>query len=147
MRLWILFLVIPALFVAKAVGAADVLYFTSSPTSWVGHGQTLSLSSDTGWTIQAFRFGYTFGKNANTLNFRAVSPVDSWDLYLLAPGYSLPTVGSYQPTRPWNSQDAGAGLTFEGEGRADDDSYGSFQVLESVFDANGNVQKYAADFV
>jgi hypothetical protein len=138
--IFVLLVALAWLFINKPLQAAYILYFTSSPTSWVGHGQTKMFTSPT----SAFSSNRQFG-NAVTLGFD--NGKDWYSLDLIGQGSTTPTVGFYpNATRcPFNG--AGPGLTFMGDGRCDNTLTGYFNVLQADYDIKGNVVSFAVDFM
>src|SRR4051794_11610848 len=95
-------------FPLEEVNAATFFYFTSSPTSWVGHGQTLTLTSG----FHAIRT-YDLGAYTNSVDLAA----GGYDLTIVGPGLTLPTVGFYPNATRWPFMGSGAGMDFSGDGR------------------------------
>jgi hypothetical protein len=114
----------------------SVLYFTSSPTSWVGQGQTVAQQ------ITSMQQYHNQGAYTNALGFFT----SDWSIYLVGPNYSLVTVGSYPNATRWPFQDDGAGLSLSGQGRGDNTLTGHFEVLEATYDNNQNLISLAANF-
>jgi len=125
------------LFINEPLKATNVLYFTSSPTSWVGHGQTLTLTSPT------TAFSATYNNDAVHLSFD-----DSHWYYLdlIGPGHTLPTVGFYPNATRYPFMGSGAGLSFSGDGRGNNTLTGYFNVLQADYGINGNIVSFAVDF-
>src|SRR5436305_111228 len=120
---------------AQNAFAADIFYFTSSPSSWVGHGLTQTYNS-----VTSFRY-YSQGAYTNAVEFSA----GGFDLFLVEPNSSLPTVGAYNATR-WPFMGSGAGLDFSGNGRGDNTLTGSFNVLQADYDASGKIAAFAVNW-
>jgi hypothetical protein len=129
------------LFINEPLKAADILYFTSSPTSWVGHGQTRTFTSPA-TAFSARCIGHT--NNAVELSFD--DKTDWYYLDLIGPGKTLPTVGFYPDATRYPFNDSGAGLSFYGDGRGDNTLTGYFNVLQADYDTSGNIVSFAADF-
>jgi hypothetical protein len=70
-----------------------------------------------------------------------------WTLDIAAPKGEKLALKKYEnATRyPFQSPDT-AGLSFTGDGRGCNNSLGSFEILELVYDANNNVEKLAVNF-
>ncbi len=120
--------------------AQDILYFTSSPSSWVGQGQTVDLASQAG--ITAGRY-FNQGVYTNDVYFDA----GPWMLDLVGPNETLVTPGFYPDATRWPFMGSGAGLSLIGEGRGDNTLTGYFDVLQADYDNSGQIQSFAADFV
>ena len=127
------------LFINEPIKAANTLYFTSSPSSWVGHGQTETFTSPT----TAFSTQRLFN-NAVELSFD--DGPDWYYLYLVGPSSTSPTVGFYPDATRWPFNGSGSGLSFDGDGRGDNTLTGYFKVLQADYDTSGNVVSFAVDF-
>jgi hypothetical protein len=125
--------------------AADILYFTSSSTNWIGGGATLTLTSPT-TTFLALRESEDEGFSANGVRLWA-NPYSGYQLALVCPNHTLPTVGFYSNATRFPFMDSGAGLFFAGNGRGNNTITGYFDVLEANYDINGNVSSFAVDFM
>ncbi len=121
--------------------AATLLYYTSSPTSWVGQGLTLTMSPTDGST-----FSYSW--YSNDLEFSINSPVYSnWTLNLVGPNNTVPTAGLYPNAQRWPFESAGnPGFDFSGDGRGNDNDTGYFDVFQGVYSGT-TLQSFAADFL
>lgn len=132
----------------RQAAGANALYFASSPTSWVGHGQTHTFTSADGYSFTSQRMG-SLGDRTNDLQFiiRQTSTLDRWELDFVGPDRILVEVGSYLDAQRYPFNEAGhPGLVFEGDGRGDNRLTGWFNVLEVTFDSGGQIQRFAADF-
>jgi hypothetical protein len=69
-----------------------------------------------------------------------------YELDLVGPDYTLPTVGFYSDATRWPFMDSGAGLWFTSPGRGDNTITGYFNVLQADYDTSGNIVSFAADF-
>jgi hypothetical protein len=124
--------------------AANILYFTSSPTSWVGNGQTLTFASPT--TAFSTRRYFTQGAYTNAVTLHAGDAL-GYNLTIVGPNKTLPVVGFYANATRWPFMDSGAGLSFRGNGRGDNTLTGYFNVLQADYDINGNIVSFAVDFM
>ena len=115
--------------------AQDILYFTSSPSSWVGGGLTETLTPQNGTTFSAY-----YG---TVVEFR----VGEWELDFVGPNDTLVSPGLYLGATRYPFQGSGAGLCFYGDGRCDNRLTGQFDVLQAVYGSGGQVQSFAANFV
>ena len=129
------------LFIHEPLRAADILSFTSSPSSWVGQGRTLTLTSPT-TSFSAYRY---FNQGAYTNAVRLTA--GDYTLYLVGPGYTLPTEGFYPNATRWPFMESGAGMAFSGEGRGNNTLTGYFNVLQAVYNSSGNITSFAVDFM
>jgi hypothetical protein len=125
-------------FLAPEVHAATFFYFTSSPASWIGQGQTLTLTSDFSVTRM-----YDQGAYTNSVHIRA----DGYELTVVGPVLSLPTIGFYPDATRWPFMSTGPGMAFTGPGRGNNMLTGNFNVLQANYDATGQVTAFAVDFV
>jgi hypothetical protein len=142
---WVVTLVSFA-FPAALCDAADIFHFTSSPSSWVGHGQTKTYDASQGAIISVYRY-FNQGAYTNDIDFSITQGGDWWYLDLVGPNLTLATTGSYPDAQRWPFQAAGhPGLDFSGEGRGNNTLTGAFTVLDAQFDPAGNVSSFAADF-
>lgn len=127
-----------------------VLYYTSSPDSWVGHGETVIVTPLEGFDFSVSR-NYDNGVSF-AINDFATNPdfwsTRWWYLDFAAPFNKLLSVGDYyDATRfPFQDDDT-AGLSFIGNGRGDNRLTGGFKILEAVYATDGAVVSFAADFV
>jgi hypothetical protein len=121
--------------------AQTLFYFTSSPTSFVGGGQTFYATpadgytigvSDT-WRVQASCYGPGF--------------TPFWQVLFQAANYAPVTVGEYTDTREPGVDPNRPSLYFFGEGRASSGPTGYFDILDLTLDTDGAVVSFAADFV
>ena len=124
---------------ANLLPAADILYFTSSPGSWIGQGQTLTFTDPADFSVSRY---YNQGAYTDALQFS----VDGYYLFLVGPNYTVPSVGFYSSATRWPFMGSGAGLSFEAPGRGDNTLTGDFNVLQADYDASGNVLSFAVDF-
>jgi hypothetical protein len=127
------------LFINEPIMAANTLYFTSSPGSWVGQGQTETFTSPT----TAFSAQRLFN-NAVELSFD--DGQDWYYLNIVGPSSTSPIVGFYPDATRWPFNGSGSGLSFYGDGRGDNTLTGYFNVLQADYDISGNVVSFAVDF-
>lgn len=116
--------------------AADVIYFTSTPGSWIGQGQTLSLTP-----VTASRT-FNLGAYTNTVSFSA----GGYDLDLVGPNNTLLGVGYYGNASRWPFNGSSPGMWFTAPGRGDNNISGWFNVLQADYNPNGTIQAFAVDF-
>lgn len=124
-------------------------YYTSSPSSWVGQGETVTVTPTDGFAFNVnrnFDNGVSFAIN-DFLTNPDFQKTRWWYLDFAAPFNALLTVGYYDHATRWPFQDAeDPGLSFSGNGRGNNMLTGFFEVLEAVYDVDGTVLKFAADF-
>jgi len=141
----------------KTPFADMILSFESSEQSWVGQGESFTVTPDDGYIFSGG--GARFD---NSLSFRIASlnspfgpdwnpgsgdPYNYWRLDLAAPFDQLLSVGLYNDTARYPFQDdAQSGLTFSGNHRGNNRNSGFFEVLEISFDGIGNIGTLAVDF-
>ena len=127
--------------------ADDVLYYTSSPASWIGQGWTRTLTPANGLTFTAYPY-LNQGTYTNDVHIALRSLTVACDLDFIGPNHSLVTLGDYPDAQRFPFEVAGnPGLAFAGDGRGTNSLTGDFQVLEATFDSGGNVLSFAADFI
>jgi len=129
------------LFINEPLMAANILYFTSSPSSWVGQGQTLTLTSPT-TSFSAYRY-FDQGAYTNAVRLSA----GDYRLSLVGPGYTLPMEGFYPNATRWPFMESGAGMAFSGAGRGNNTLTGYFNVLQAIYNSSGNITSFAVDFM
>ncbi len=130
--------------------AAIEFAYSSSPQSWVGGGETVSVTPALGFSFVPYR-NYGNGVSFFVNDFDANPDFWAtrwWYLDFAAP-YGQPlSVGSYQGATRWPFQEMGsAGLDFSGNGRGNNTLTGSFDVLEVTYAVDGEVLTFAADFL
>lgn len=136
--------------VSCAAQAETAFYYTSSPTSYVGGGETKLISASDGFNFKvvgAAESGIQFVID----NWYPGQPGDQFLAYSLT--FTPPTgqfliPGEYlgaerSPSQPTTHP----GLEFAAESRGDNQVQGSFTVYEASFGANAQVLSFAADFV
>jgi hypothetical protein len=143
-------LALPLLCFGAPTQAATEFFYTSSPQSWVGAGQTVSVTPISGFVFTPSRNydnGVSFSINDSTTNpnFGAQR---WWYLDFSAPHNAPLVVGTYQGATRWPFQATTApGLSFSGNGRGNNTLTGSFNVHEISYGADGTVLSFAVDFV
>jgi hypothetical protein len=121
---------------AKA-GSINVIYFTSTPGSWIGQGQTLTIEG-----VTASRY-YDLGAYTNAVTLSG----GGYALTLVEPYHTLPTVGYYDGVTRWPFMGDGAGMWFTAPGRGDNQISGWFDVLEASYNPiDGSVESFAVNF-
>src|SRR6186997_503463 len=120
--------------------AANVFYFQSSPTSWIGQGQTLTFT-DANTTFGTHRY-FNQGAYTNSVEISA----GGYGFRMVGANYSLPTVGYYGGATRWPFMGSGVGMAFTGPGRANNNLTGWFNVLQADYKPDGTVNAFAVDF-
>ena len=133
--------------------ALNVLSFESSPQSWVGQGQSFTVTPDDGYTFE--HFGMDWAKNdlrIDISNFKSLpdyyhEDAHAWTLALAAPHNQPLKIGHYADAARYSFQEESQpGLTFSGDHRTNGSNAGFFDILEIEFDAEGVLQKLAVNF-
>jgi len=122
---------------------STLFYFTSSPQSWIGQGQTVLATPTNGFSILP-----ETGIYSHEVGFviKPTHPDDRWWwIEMDCPPTDL-TVGFY-PDAERLGGNTGPGLDFYTSGRGDNTLTGYFDVLEISYDANHTLLSFAADFV
>jgi len=134
--LLLLHLSVPAI----STGQTTVLELKSQPGDWVGGGidQTFDTADGTFTASRDF-------SNGVAINFDG-GP-HWWYLHFAAPHNAELVPGVYLNATRWPFHSpTGAGLDVSGEGRGCNMLTGRFEVLEAVYSATGEVQRFAATF-
>jgi len=109
------------------LNAATFFSFTSSPSSWIGQGQTLTFTNVSGSGAVSFGAG-------------------GYGVTFVGPNFSAPQVGFYPNATRYPFNGSGVGMAFTVPGRANNTLTGYFNVLEAVY-TNGQPAAFAVDFV
>src|SRR5438874_6337252 len=120
-----------------SVNAATLFSFTSSPSAWVGGGQTLTFTS-----VSASRTG-NLGAYTDSVHLTA----SGYELAIVGPGRTLAHVGFYPGATRWPFMGSGPGMAFTAPGRGDNTLTGWFNVLQADYDVSGQPTAFAVDFV
>ena len=137
-------LILLALFGAATSARAQgsMLWFTSTPQSVIGQGETFTASTTNGFTISA-----DFNAN-NGVSFVISSETRYWFLDFAAPGNAQITPGLYSNAMIFPSQTGpNPGMLFWGEGRIVTSVSGYFNVLEVDYGPGNTVNRFYADFL
>jgi hypothetical protein len=140
---------------APQLPAATVFYFTSSPTSWIGLGQTRTLTPSEGYDVGGAQRGSGFGNLSYAMDLGAYSPTtppggkkEWWNIVMVGVNGSAPGVGTHLNAERWPFQSSGhPGLDFSGNGRGNNTLAGEFYIYEKSVGANGLLTKLAVDFM
>ena len=146
---WIALVSVPLAVFAANAAPITAFYYTSSPASYVGHGETVTVTPAEGFQFTAnpnFDNGVSFAIN-DFLTNPDFQKTRWWYLDFAAPFSALLTVGFYDHATRFAFQHAeNPGLDVRGNGRGNNMLTGFFEVLEAVYAADGSVLKFAADF-
>jgi hypothetical protein len=112
-------------------------YFTSSPSAWIGSGQTLTFTN-----VSANRT-FNLGVYTDSVRFSA----GGYELVIVGPNLTLARVGYYPGATRWPFMDSGAGMAMTAPGRGNNTLSGWFNVLQADYQTNGQVAAFAVDFV
>ncbi len=136
--------------------AGYILSFDSTPESWVGQGESFTVTPgdgyifshsrnfDNGWSFRIASLNSPFGPDFNP---RSRERYNYWSLDLAAPFDAPLTTGFYGNTARFPFQGVGqAGLTFSGNHRGNNRNSGFFNILDLSFDATGGLATFAVDF-
>jgi hypothetical protein len=137
--------------------AGLILSFESSDRSWVGLGESHTVSPSDGYIFSGgeARFDNSVRFTVASLNSpfgpewdpRSGERYNYWTLDLAAPFDQILGLGLYENTSryPFQNNDQ-PGLTFSGNHRGNNRNAGFFEVLEISFDYLGNIGSLAVDF-
>jgi hypothetical protein len=130
--------------------AATLLFYTSSPDSWVGGGETVLVNPSSGFEFfpsRNFHNGVSFGVNDFNTNPDFWTQ-HWWYLDFAAPNNAPLTPGTYVGATRFPFQEPGVpGLNFTAHWRGNNALTGHFTVLEARYSAAGDVLSFAADFI
>lgn len=129
--------------------ATSRLEFISSPSSYIGAGESVSISTQDGFSFEAYNYSSPsfvwfwindFNSNPDWWSSRW------WGLKLEAPSQQSLSTGSYQTAARFADLDV-SGLDFWGNGRGNNDLRGSFEILDVSYDESGSLLALAANFL
>lgn len=142
--------------IANPAIASTMFTFDSSPTSWVGQGESVSVTPEDGYLFTPMQ------GPPNHIKFRISSlnspfgpdwdpssgqPYNYWTLYLAAPFNAPLEVGTYTNTARYPFQKPEQpGLTLSGNHRGNNRNGGFFEILEISFDTNNALSSLWVDF-
>ena len=122
-------------------GQGSMFYFTSTPQSTIGQGETFTASSTNGFTITAERNSH------NGVSIVIVSETRYWFLDFAAPGDAPLASGQYNNVTLWPTSSGGSPMmSFSGEGRNVTSISGSFNVLAIDYGPGNGINRFDADF-
>lgn len=136
-----------AIWLQPAARSATVLSYISSPASWVGQGESATISSEGGFDIvltahdrNAVFFWINNYQNPDSVSWQ------SWGLNAYVPESLNLTTGTH--FFEWGYENGSESqFHFSGNGRGNNSASGSFQVLEAGFADDGSLQSFALDFL
>ena len=142
-------LALPLVGTLQPAAAATRFSLISSPQSWIVAGEHITVTPEDGYDFSGFVFDSVATFSID--NIRHLSdgrPSNWWTLDLAAPLAQSLTISSYTDASKYPYQSsAQSGLNFEGNGRGNSAVTGSFDVLEAIYRANGEILSFAADFL
>lgn len=143
-------LAIPLGCLLQPARSATLLSYISSPYSYVGHGETVSVGPEDGFLFTPYPQGDN-SLSISIINDFASNPDISARWYYLdfaAPSNQPLTVGTYTDATRYPFQQApSAGLSFSANGAGNNTLTGSFTVLEASYGEDGSLLSFAADFL
>lgn len=114
------------------------LYFRSSPGDYIGQGDTQTyLAPYNGFTLQSYSNGFL-------LSVTGLGG-DWWYLRMTSPSGNALTPGVYEGATRFGGSGA-PGLDFSGNGRGCNQVGGRFVVYEAVYNPDGSIERFSADF-
>jgi len=122
--------------------------FTSSPTSYIGGGQSRFITPEDGHTFNIYTRDSGSTVRFYITDFSDPLNYDTWDLRFSTGDASLlqPSTTYLDAQRyPFNGDSPG--LSFSGNGRGINTLTGYFTVLAAVYDQNNILTSFAADFM
>jgi hypothetical protein len=146
-RIIALALTLPLAGSLQAAEAATTLSYISSPQSWIGLGESVSVGVEDG-------FEFTLTSNANNqayfwINNFQNSPdpwsARSWGLNLVGTIEESPSPDTHDSSMPFQGNSSSL-VDFWGNGRGNNSSTGSFTILDASYADDGTVLSFAADF-
>ena len=135
---WVGYFTLAVLLSSQHSLASTFFYFTSSPQSWIGQGQTQM------YTTVTASVTYNLGAYSDSVHFAGGG---GFGLTIVGPNLSLPVVGMNSNATRWPFQGSGPGMDFTGPGRGNNTLTGYFNVLQAEYDASGQVAAFAVDFL
>lgn len=146
---WAAGVLVTGLLSAAQAAPITALYYTSSPASWVGQGETITVTPADGFAFNVsrnFDNGVSFWIN-DFLTNPDFQQQRWWFVDFSAPFDATLLVGFYDHATRWPFQEPeNPGLDFGGNGRGNNALTGFFEVLEALYADDGSVLRFAADF-
>jgi hypothetical protein len=145
------------LFTARSAFAGMILSFDSAEQSWVGQGESHTVSPEDGYLFSVEQ--HSWDKSLSFLIASLNSPFGPdwnpssgqqyyyWSLDLIAPFDQVLAVGFYDNAARYPFQnDNQPGLTFSGNHRGNNQNSGFFEVRDIAFNSWGGLKSIAVDF-
>jgi uncharacterized delta-60 repeat protein len=128
-----------------AAAASTSLVMTSQKGDYIGQGQSYNYTPANATITASVLNG---GVETNAVEVHVTAPNnDYWYLDFAAPNQARLVPGTYTGATRWPFQAAGVpGLDIAGEGRGSNTLTGQFTVIQALYDAQGNITAFAADF-
>jgi hypothetical protein len=155
MKIKSIIITIAIFFAANSVSAATIFTFDSSPTSWVGQGESVYVTPSDGYlftpsgnlnhvSVRIASLNSPFGPNWNPSSGH---PYNYWTLDLAAPFSDPLDIGLYSNAARYPFQDNNQpGLTLFGNHRGNNRNGGFFEILDINFNLDGTLDSLAVDF-
>ncbi|SRR5260221_203462 len=147
---WILLLLGFALFcVVHTASAVTALYFSGPTGEYISQGDEYYLSTASGYQIIVNSYNKDNWISFNFNNFSTAPPAKQHfrTIALSAPNGGLLGPGIYLNAKRTGFLPSDPGLDLYGDGRGNDAVKGYFSVLQAVYDNQGSLVQFAADFV
>lgn len=126
------------LFYGTTSNAATFIHLKSEPGDFIGQGIEQTLTTDVG------AFTAINSLNVVTINFNGST---WWNLSFAAPQGQQLQPGPYEGATRYPFQSpTGSGLAVSGNGRGCNTLTGRFEVIEAIYSASGQIERFAADF-
>lgn len=149
--------VLSILCTARSASAYMILSFESAERSWVGQGESHTVSPEDGYVFSARQYSWDNSLHFSIASFNSPFGPDwnpssgdeyfYWSLDLAAPFDQMLGMGRYENAARYPFQDDNQpGLTFSGNHRGNNQNAGYFEVLDIVFDSVGVLETIAVDF-
>jgi hypothetical protein len=134
----------------SAATAATALYFSGPTGEYVSQGQQYFLDVAHGYQVLVNNLNNADSRISfyfNNLSTAPPSKQHSWTVAFSASNGGVLQPGIYLNATRQAFATVGPGLDLYGDGRGNNAVKGYFSVLQAVYDAQGNVVQFAADFV
>ncbi len=133
---------------ASSAQAAFILKFDSSPTSWVGQGQSFSVTPKDGYTFTHQNYkGYLLSFLVYSSANHPSPDHHHWTLRLGSPTGTPFTAGLYaNAARHASVSTLTPGMDFYGDHRGNNQTGGFFNIIDIGFNNSGVLTTLAADF-
>ena len=148
---WVLgFLGLAFSYMAESASAATALYFSGPTGEYLSQGEQYLLSLTHGYQIVVTNVNNADSRISFYFNNLSTAPPASqhwWTVAFSAPNGGVLQPGIYLKATRQAFATVGPGLDLYGDGRGNNAVKGYFSVLQAVYDGQGNIVQFAADFV